>query len=425
MKSKIDLLDESSDFSKEILEKTPAWIITWGNSIFFIFIMILFFISWIIKYPDIVSTQVEVTSENPPVFLVSRTNGKLSDLNILDGGLAKKDKWLAVIENSAKTQDVKTIDSIINSSNTIVLSNLPTGLKLGEIQPYYNELLKALNQNRYFNTYNPQIVGISSNKVRINKVSNIQSDFSRQKEVAQKEYEVKTREFDRNRELYEQGVISKNEFEKSQIELLQTENRYKSFNSNISNLESDKSSIERENVNLGLEKENQKIELSTNIENASQELKAQILAWKNKYLIQSPTNGKINFFDVWQKDQYVKNEQTLFSIIPINNNGKFFARAKMPIDRAGKVKIGQRVNIKLLNYPFEEYGVIEGKVKKVTNVTNENLYYVIIELNNGLITSYNKKVSPNNLTGQADIITDDIRLIQRFIYTLVRNFKQR
>ncbi|AZI54744.1 HlyD family efflux transporter periplasmic adaptor subunit [Epilithonimonas vandammei] len=425
MKKKIDLLDESSDFSKEILEKTPSWIITWGNSVFFIFIVILLIITWLIKYPDIVSTQVDVTSDNPPVFLVSRTNGKLSELNISDGDMVIKDKWLAVIENSANTQDVKTLDSILNRSNELSFRILTAGLKLGEIQPYYNELSKNLNKIKYFYTYNPQVAGISSNKNRINKVKNIQGDYNRQKEIARKEYEVKTRELNRNKSLYEQGVISKNEFEKSQIELLQTENKYKSYNSNISNLESDKSSIERENVDLTLQRENQKIELSTDVENTSQELKAQILAWKNKYLIQSPINGKINFFDVWQKDQYVKNEQTLFSIVPVVNKGKYFARAKMPIDRAGKVKIGQRVNIKLLNYPFEEYGILEGKVNKITNVTNENVYYVIIQLNNGLVTNYHKKISPNNLTGQAEIITEDITLLQRFIYTLIRNIKQR
>lgn len=87
--------------------------------------------------------------------------------------------------------------------------------------------------------------------------------------------------------------------------------------------------------------------------------------------------------------------------------------------------MGQKVNIKLLNYPFEEFGVLEGKVEKVTNVTNENVYFVIIKLNKGLTTSYNKIITPNNLIGQAEIITDDINLLQRFIYNLVRNFKQR
>ncbi|SIQ80708.1 HlyD family secretion protein [Chryseobacterium sp. RU37D] len=426
MKNKIDLLDETSDFSKEILEKTPSWIITWGNSIFFIFIAILFLISWIIKYPDIVSTQVEVTSENPPVYLVSRTNGKINELNVLDGNSVKKDDWIAVIENPAITSDIKKIDSIMNQNTDSKVAQVPLGLKLGEVQPYYNEYIKAISQYRYFSTFNPQLVGISSNQDRINKVNNVQGEFNNQKEIAHKEYEVKKKEYNRNKDLFEQGVISKNEFEKSQIELLQTENKYKSYNSNISNLESDKSIIKKENVDLSLQKENQKIELSTNAENAMQELKAQILSWKNKYLIQAPINGKINFFDVWQKDQYVKNEQTLFSVIPANNTtGKYFARAKMPIDRAGKVKINQKVNIKLLNYPFEEYGVLEGRVKKVTNVTNENVYYVIIELNKGLMTSYNKRIAPNNLMGQAEIITDDIRLLQRFVYTLVRNFKQR
>ncbi|UCA61831.1 HlyD family secretion protein [Chryseobacterium rhizoplanae] len=425
MKSKIDLLDEQSDFSKEILEKTPAWIITWGNSIFFIFIAILFLIAWMIKYPDIVSTQVDITSENPPIYLVSRANGKVSELNISDGETVKKNNWLAIIENPAKTSDVKKVDSIVNNYTDIRTISVPLGLKLGEIQPYYNELIKAYNQYKYFNTFNPQLVGISSNQDRINKVNNAQGEVNSQREVARKEYEVKKREFNRNKELFDQGVISKNEFEKSQIELFQTENRYKSYNSSISNLESDKSIIKKENIDLNLQKENQKIELSTNVENAIQELKAQILSWKNKYLIQAPIGGKINFFDVWQKDQYVKTEQTLFSIVPTNNIGKYFARAKMPIDRAGKVKAGQKVNIKLLNYPFEEFGALEGKVKKVTNVTNENVYYVNIELNKGLITSHNKKITPSNLTGQAEIITEDINLLQRFVYTLVRNFKQR
>ncbi|STD07877.1 Hemolysin secretion protein D, chromosomal [Chryseobacterium carnipullorum] len=393
---------------------------------FFIFIAVLFFISWMIKYPDIISTQVEVTSQHPPVYLVSRTNGKVNELNVLDGGEVKKDSWLAIIENPAKTADIRKIDSLLNHYSDIKTIPTPLNLKLGEVQSYYNEFIKALNQFKYFNTFNPQLVGISSNQDRINKVNNVQGEFNNQKEIARKEYEVKKKEYSRNRDLFEQGVISKNEFEKSQIELLQTENKYKSYNSNISNLESDKSIIKKENVDLSLQKENQKIELSTNLENSAQELKAQILTWKNKYLIEAPTDGKINFFDIWQKDQYVKNEQTLFSIIPNNNDtGKYFARAKMPMERAGKVKVGQKVNIKLLNYPFEEYGVLEGKVKKVTNVTNENVYYVIIELNKGLITSYNKKITPNNLMGQAEIITDDIRLLQRFIYTLVRNFKER
>lgn len=427
MKNKIDLLDEKSDFSKEVLEKVPSWIITWGNSIFFFFIIILITISAIIRYPDIVSTQVEITSNHPPVYLVSKVNGRVTELKISDGSIVNKDEWLAIIENSAKSSDMKRIDSIITfaGNDKLEIDQIPYGLKLGEVQSYYNTYIKTLNQYKYFNKYKPQLVGISSNQDRINNVNTTQGEFYNQKEIAFKEYELKKKEFNRNRELFEQGVISKNEFERNHIELLQTENKYKSYNSNISNLERDKSIIRKENIDLNLQKENQKIDLSTNLENALQELKAQVLLWKNKYLIQAPIKGKINFFEVWQKDQYVKNEQTMFSIIPNNENGKYFARAKMPIDRAGKVKVAQRVNIKLLNYPFEEYGVLEGKVEKITNVANENFYYVTISLNSNLVTTYNKKITPNNLTGQAEIITEDITLLQRFIYTLIRNFNKR
>ena len=258
MKKKIDLLDEKSDFSKEILEKTPSWIITWGNSIFFIFIIILFCLSWIIKYPDVVSAEVEITSENPPIYLIAKSNGKLNELDIKDGSSIRKGDWIAIIENSANTNDIKRIDSILNNTSTSSFS-LPPNLKLGELQSFYNELIKNVNQYKYFKKFNPQMAGMSSNQDRINKVSNIQGNFNNQKEIAFKEYEVKKKDFDRNQELLNQGVISKSEFEKSQIELLQTENKYKSFNSNISILESDKSIIRKDNVDLNLQKENQKI----------------------------------------------------------------------------------------------------------------------------------------------------------------------
>lgn len=74
-----------------------------GKLNFFLFLLpFYFFISWMIKYPDIISTQVEVTSQHPPVYLVSRTNGKVNELNVLDGNEVKKDSWLAIIENPAK-----------------------------------------------------------------------------------------------------------------------------------------------------------------------------------------------------------------------------------------------------------------------------------------------------------------------------------
>ncbi|UPZ16415.1 HlyD family secretion protein [Flavobacterium humidisoli] len=423
MKKKIDLLSEQSEYSKEILEKTPSWIISWGNSVFFIIIFILLLLTWVIKYPDIVVSEVEITSQNPPINIVSRTSGKLKELYFSDGQFIKKGQWIAVIENSANTEDMKEIDSLLNLPFEELIVKIPEKLELGESQLYFNNLIKFISQYKFYKTYNPQLVGISSNKERINKVNNIQSDYNYQKEIAKKEYEFKKGDYLRYSELFEKGVISKSDFEKMQIELLQTENRYKSFSTNISNLESDKSLIKKDNAELILEKENQNIDYVTNISTAVQELKSQILNWKNKYLFEAPADGNINFFEVWKINQFVKNEQVLFTLVQ-SEKGSYFARGKMATVGSGKVKKGQKVIIKLANYPSEEYGYLQGKINKITTVTNSNYYFINISLDNGLITNQNKKIKPNNLVGQAEIITADLKLIERFVYILTKDLKQ-
>ena len=95
----------------------------------------------------------------------------------------------------------------------------------------------------------------------------------------------------------------------------------------------------------------------------------------------------------------------------------------MPIINSGKVKLGQTVNIKLLGFPENEYGVLLGIVTNISDVPNEDFYLVKVNLKEGLKTTFNKEITFNqNIEGNAGIITEDLRLIERFVYTLTKAF---
>jgi len=88
----------------------------------------------------------------------------------------------------------------------------------------------------------------------------------------------------------------------------------------------------------------------------------------------------------------------------------------------GKVNIGQQVKIKLDIYPSHKYGIIRGKVSAITTIMNEKDRYTIqVILPSGLQTSYSvnnidKKMKFfSNMQGNADIIIEDKRLIEKFI----------
>ena len=82
------------------------------------------------------------------------------------------------------------------------------------------------------------------------------------------------------------------------------------------------------------------------------------------------------------------------------------------------MKIGQNVNIKLTNFPANEFGILRGEVKNISLIPNvDGLYSVDVALPSKLITSYDIEIDfKQEMSGTAEIITEDLRLNERFFY---------
>ena len=100
---KIEL--RSDDF-QEILESIPHWILRWGITIVFIVTLILIIGSLIFKYPDTISGSVTLTGTNPVTEIVAKSSGKIQKLYIKDNQIVRTGDFLAIIENSAKVEDI-------------------------------------------------------------------------------------------------------------------------------------------------------------------------------------------------------------------------------------------------------------------------------------------------------------------------------
>jgi multidrug resistance efflux pump len=82
-------------------------------------------------------------------------------------------------------------------------------------------------------------------------------------------------------------------------------------------------------------------------------------------LLIAPTSGTLNYLSVWSNLQEISAGDAVFSIIPADM-GDLHARIILPFRGAGKVRPGQRVNIKLDGYPYMEYGMVVGHVHSVS-----------------------------------------------------------
>ena len=160
------------------------------------------------------------------------------------------------------------------------------------------------------------------------------------------------------------------------------------------------------------------------LRNATEALNAQIKSWERDYLLASPINGIVTQMGVWSSNQNVNAGEIVFTVMPSQQNipkGK----AMLPVQGAGKVKIGQRVNVRINNFPDQEFGYLLGKVESISSIpTAEGFYVVEVSFPNGMRTNYGKTLPiTQQMLGSADIITEDLRLMERFFMPVKKLLK--
>ena len=132
-------------------------------------------------------------------------------------------------------------------------------------------------------------------------------------------------------------------------------------------------------------------------------------------MLEAPIDGVVSFTTYWSKNQNVREGDRVMTIIP-SNEGKIIGKIDLPIQGAGKVAINQRVNIKIDNFPYLQYGMIKGVVRNISLVPDNQEYTVEVDLPEGLTTYYKIEIPfKQEMQGTAEILTDERRLLERII----------
>ena len=191
---------------------------------------------------------------------------------------------------------------------------------------------------------------------------------------------------------------------------------------NQSNTQISISNIER-NINELEARDNQTSDdLKIHAFEAYQNLMNRLSEWEQTNVIKAPIDGQISYFSFWSENQYVKQGDDIFTIIP-KNQSETIGKVLLPIQNTGKLKVGQKAIIKLDNYPYSEFGVLEGTVRKISSIAKQNNYAVEICFSKELTTTTGTIISSKNeIQGSINIVTEDLRLIERIFYQIRKLF---
>ncbi len=417
-----------SDDVQDIITATPSCLLRWGITVFFTVLVMLLSLCACVKYPDVVKTPLRITSTEASRPVVPKMSGRIIRILAKDGEPVQAGQSLAFLESTADHVQVLALSSKLNTLQRQELSSInPTVLnqiksnRLGELQGAYQTFLHEMLNYRAATDQGSWQQKKQYLKQEMHDLDAQITQLNKQKRIQQEDLDLATDEYAMHKQLAVKKVETTAEFR-------QQESRYLAKKASLVQLEG---LLISANTNK-LTKQKEILELNNQIKDESAKfsqalnsLISQVDDWESKYVLTSPQIGKLAFAGIVQPNQVMEVGKAVFYVS--SGNGSYFGEIHIPQDNMGKIQAGQKVLVKLKSYPFEQYGMLTGSVKYIADVPyNDSIFMAKVALKDHQLSFENKQIIlKEGLLADAEIITEDATLLQRFTRNITKAMSNR
>lgn len=424
-------MDVRSEEVQEIIGRPPHWLVRWGVTAFFGVLALVLLSAAIIKYPEVIQTPIRLTAIHAPQTIRARIDGKIVRILAENNSHAGEGEILAWMESTAHHEEVIRLSKEVDSMRAWLLDKkldrfrpssdggLTKFRNLGELQASF----QAFEQSyREFRLYQPG--GFYERQRRILQqemeyTRQLLEELKQQKQIQQRDLELARSEYQMQKQLAENDFLAPVELARAESELSarrlplqQTESAI--INNHISQTEKAKEIMELERQ---IEEQQSVFLQAVNI------MKSAIDEWKQTHLLIAPFEGNLVYAGVIQENQPVSTGQDLFYIQPVNT--RFFGELTVSQNSFGKITEGQQVLVRFSGYPYHEFGSVYGRVEYLSDFpVRDSLFFAKVSFPEGLVTNYGRELTPRDgMTGQAEIITQDMRLLERIYNNITKELR--
>jgi HlyD family secretion protein len=401
---------------RTIMGSPPRAMIRWGTTAIFAIFTLFFIFAWLFRYPDLIPSPVEITTENPPVTLVAKVDGRLKLLLAGEKEHVKKDQVVAVLETAASFAEYQILSGFIDtvkSPLSVKEGSIPDLSELGELQENFSNYRKSLTDINSFRKIDYYGSRISSVTEEISAIKRFIDNLKIKEKLASQNLILEYNKFRRDSGLNAGQYVSSATLESTRQSLIREQIDLQQIRLDISASEIEVLTKRQAVTELSKQREDELNKLTIAADEAFRNLKSGMKIWENKYLLVSPVDGTATFTKVWKVNQSVSANEPVITIVP-ENQGCYIGRLYIKMQMSGKVDSGQAVFIKLSSFPYLEYGMLKGRIRPKSLVPEENAYVAIVDLPDSLTTLYGKKLPfSQNMQGIAEVITNDRSLLER------------
>lgn len=414
-----------SEEVQEILGTPPSWIVRWGTTLAFLTIGTLFWVGYLVRYPDVVKGRVKVTSTEPPRRLIAENTTYISEILVENEDTVQNGQILMVFKSKAKFEDVLVLeDHILSlremSDSAMLAFGPPDDLLLGELQQDLYDFYQSQEEFNFAASGKFGKLSIRQLRKQIRKLeSGIKNDRNRQTKLNE-QLELINQRFVRQQNLYNEKVITISTLRKTKEDILALEREMQGIESTIKTKQFQIETI-KDKINGVKRGSSEDVALaSSKLKDNFVQLQNKVEDWKKQYLVSSPIKGIVLFTNEnIGEQQFVSRETELLQVIPVEER-ETIGRMYLSTSGSGKVKKGQQVIVKFDSHPFYEFGAVKGIVSKKGRILKEGRITIEILFPNGLKTNRGKPIETGQeMEGEAEIITKDKRFLERVFEQVV------
>jgi len=410
----------------DVLNHPPGWLLQWGTTVFFGLIGLVLAVSWFIQYPDLVSAPLRVLPAQLPKSIVIRSEGRLERLWATDGQKVEAGDILAYLESTANHEDVlkleKVIDELIQKQEdmeAIYQTSIPLYFNLGDIQKSYQAFREAYTRSKAalrsgtFSLKKGAITG------EINSLKNLRNSAYEQLELRERDLKMALEEAQSQQRLADKGFVPAQEARNAMSRYLSKKQGYEQARSSLEN--NTISQNQRRQDLLEIDKTIE--EHNTTLTQAIYSLKSDIQAWKQRYLAVAPIAGTVHFTTLLQENQQLKTGEEIMIVVPESEG--YFGEMWVGQYNFGKIRQGQEIIVKFEGYPFQEFGTVKGRIWQISEMPKDSATLIRVSFPDGLLTNSGKTLPfKYGMKAAGDIVTEDLRLLERFFYDIRKTLKR-
>ena len=371
--------------------------------------MIFFTALWLFfgKVDIVVSARGKVIPDGEIKIIQPLETGVVQEIHVKEGDFVKQGQTLIEIDTSTTQPQLQSLQANLDYINT-------------ERQRLKGEIVQNAE-----NSYTQNELAKSAYADLQNQLASKNHEIKRLREDIANYQKQLTLNLDKERRMRDvEDIISRNDLEKVHAENMDYRSRIASLNEQIRSIQKDadyiRTNFRTQNLTQLADRDKQANELEANIK--------EIEFKKQQQNIISPVDGYVNTMLVHTIGGVVTPAEKVISIVPADS--PLSIKVSVLNKDIGFVKEGMPVQVKIDTFDFQKYGMIEGKVKKVSKDSVEDEKQGLIY--DVFITPVTKTLRVDGIdqpisTGMglsAEIKTGKRRIIEFFIYPIIKYWSE-